>query len=1229
LHRDILRDFFDKINIKTGEIMREKSWFKGLLAGLLLAGASCAGMAEEGFKSPELRIPKLKKVPVIDGKITPGEWKDCAAVTAFASGGPGSTVSIVPEMQQVVWYIGYDDKYLYLAMRSPQPEGTYPKARVKGNDDLGVLFEDHVEVQLFTHVKDRSLATFQGKGFYKMMVNPKAAMIDQYLWNGTIGTEELWSTGGPVKCDVTPKHWDLEMAIEIKRLKLDKLDGKSLVMQLVRTDFCGGIYFAGWVSGCWLEWKRFTEVFFDSNVPVFQFLQAGELGAGDVDSKFRLLNQTDKEQKVKIEVSLDNAEGKVIYRESKEIALQAGQTQDVDFKKSGLKLSKVQLTDPQRNHFEVKATMKDGTKTVVLYHNRLPLMQFDEEVKNTYIDPWVKGRPQSGEWEYKFAYLPYANKAEAKVDLDFFGVPKKITTAKSYQVKIKNKADGKVLGQGGGKVDKLVGDSCLIDLPGLKTGEYQAVFSLLDGDKKVISEKTVDFKRAAMEWEHNKVGIDNEVIPPFFPIDSKSPDRLKVWTGKYLLGGLRKLAGKDSKIFRVWGRNYCVNGTGLLNQIFAAQPTGTGGDAVALLAKPMTLKLKSGGKDYSDQPDGTLKIEEAPDKVELKGESSLGPVKAKVTSVLEYDGWYEVEMELEAAGGVTVDSLALEIELLDKKDNPVDTIYVQRMGDGRYGNHFEGLSRKAGVCFESSKLLEYKRDPHFDWKSFVPRTYVGNGDCGLWFFAWSAAGWELSNKNSMMKVDRLKNGNVKMQVNLLAEPVKLDKLRKLRFAIQAAPVKPNHQRYRTVKEEGRYVHDTRGYRYFGDSVDSYSQEGKDNYGRLRKFMLYGPNFDPSIERSSVRHWTDTFRRKIADGAGIIMYGSGRMTGIGNKAFRLFGGEWLQDTNWKPRRDAANFAGKWNYQATVKWESDAQLTAISMNWTDSHTDFFVWWHNELIKKAGFNGTWWDNTSMFNVWQYNPELGRMESIWGLYARRKLCKRLNIMAWKAMRPPFWAMNMHVDMSWNQVFWMVENDWYADAPNVTTLEQWGVDQFRSMTRTKSTTLIAQPWLSGFKGTTPEKDYQVKRSLQGMLMSHDIHSAPNYDTRKMSRSYQEALLRMRSLLDLANTTMCKFYGYWKTGEMVKPSDEKITAAVYNNSKLKTAVVILFNTAKNDKYLAGTTFDINKLIPVSGKLLNLKRVYDLESNKDISVDFEDGLFKLKEQMPVSGYNFRMLAVEAE
>jgi hypothetical protein len=92
----------------------------------------------------------------------------------------------VPQIQQVQWYLGYDDKFIYLAMRSPHPEGIYPVARVK---------------------------------------------------------EDALVSGAPA-------------------VLFEDLAGRDLVIQLVRTDSCTGMCFAGWVGAPWMAWDRFARVDF-------------------------------------------------------------------------------------------------------------------------------------------------------------------------------------------------------------------------------------------------------------------------------------------------------------------------------------------------------------------------------------------------------------------------------------------------------------------------------------------------------------------------------------------------------------------------------------------------------------------------------------------------------------------------------------------------------------------------------------------------------------------------------------------------------------------------------------------------------------------------------------------------------------------------------------------------------------------------------------------------------
>ena len=104
---------------------------------VLASAQAIAAAATDPTDIPKLRVPKLVKPPTIDGVLLPGEWQGTAGISALVSACPvgGSTPTIAAPIQQVYFYIGYDDKYLYLAMHSPHKEGTYPQARCKSDDD--------------------------------------------------------------------------------------------------------------------------------------------------------------------------------------------------------------------------------------------------------------------------------------------------------------------------------------------------------------------------------------------------------------------------------------------------------------------------------------------------------------------------------------------------------------------------------------------------------------------------------------------------------------------------------------------------------------------------------------------------------------------------------------------------------------------------------------------------------------------------------------------------------------------------------------------------------------------------------------------------------------------------------------------------------------------------------------------------------------------------------------
>jgi hypothetical protein len=321
------------------------------------------------------------------------------------------------------------------------------------------------------------------------------------------------------------------------------------------------------------------------------------------------------------------------------------------------------------------------------------------------------------------------------------------------------------------------------------------------------------------------------------------------------------------------------------------------------------------------------------------------------------------------------------------------------------------------------------------------------------------------------------------------------------------------------------------------------------------------------------------------------------------------------------------------QESLQWKAPEQFTVVGVNWTASFNDFFVWYHKPLMEKCGLNGTWWDNSALYTVRDYNPELGRMEYQWNLKLRRDLMKRLNTMGWQLARPPAWIINAHDDVSWNQKFWMVEQDWAAVADDVTAFDHFQtLDRFRAMTRTKSVNMITdyaalKAWGRwGFRGSTPDMQAELNRSCVAMSMLHDIH----YEDCSMAPAHWRKLkLDMQALVNLSDSGNCLFTGYWRSGRMVRPGNAGVAASTWANNSLKTAAVLLANTSRQDQYLAGTLIDINRLIPVHGQTLTARRVYDLETGGDVKLDFAGGLYRIAEPLRVKCHDFRLLGVVAE
>lgn len=348
---------------------------------LLIVLLPAAVLVAEESAPPLLRVPRLAEAPKLDGELSSGEWDGAAALTGLVNFRLDG--ALAPHAQQATFYLAYDGTFLYLAMDSPNPPGRYPLGRSPRQDGDDVFRDDHVEWQILTH--DRSEAQTPGKGFYKVVVNPLGTMLDQRLFAGRNGEQNAWSTGGTTRCSVTAEAWRMEASVAIENLGLESLDGKSLVMHVVRADSSEqNLAFAAWTPGTWLNWDRFGEVVFDPDAPAVQLLSVGKLTEGELDVRIAI-GPAAGEADVTADVRVADAAGDELFAVSRAVRPKVDERATLSFKATDLEF------DDEGNALSID--VRRGGK--VLYRNRIRVDRLSPAQREEFVEGWISRLPQA------------------------------------------------------------------------------------------------------------------------------------------------------------------------------------------------------------------------------------------------------------------------------------------------------------------------------------------------------------------------------------------------------------------------------------------------------------------------------------------------------------------------------------------------------------------------------------------------------------------------------------------------------------------------------------------------------------------------------------------------------------------------------------------------------------------------------------------------------------------
>jgi hypothetical protein len=296
-----------------------------------------------------------------------------------------------------------------------------------------------------------------------------------------------------------------------------------------------------------------------------------------------------------------------------------------------------------------------------------------------------------------------------------------------------------------------------MDIPSLPDGVYSLEVSARLADGQDVPSDRFVFKRRHFPWEGNRLGVADEVTPPFEPIQAK-----------------------DNQV-RVVLRTCQMNGFGLWDKVVALDKD--------ILAAPMTLRYETAQGEGKWASTGGKFTTAKPTAAVYEARAVAPPVIVETKSSVEIDGCMKVQMSLRPGDQPDeIRRLWLEIPL-NEKDAPL----MHTVDAGVRENYSGPVPAGSGIVWDGSKAHHYIR-----WlNAFVPYIWLGAEERGLAWFAENDKGWVTAKSMDVPVQQLVREGNrLVLRIHLINVPTTLRQQHDLVFGLQASPTKPMPENWR-------------------------------------------------------------------------------------------------------------------------------------------------------------------------------------------------------------------------------------------------------------------------------------------------------------------------------------------------------------------------------------------------------------------------------------------------
>ncbi len=607
--------------------------------------------------------------------------------------------------------------------------------------------------------------------------------------------------------------------------------------------------------------------------------------------------------------------------------------------------------------------------------------------------------------------------------------------------------------------------------------------------------------RERARWQGNRLGLTEKIPPPWTPMT---------------------VAGQT---IGCWGRSYDYTGS-----LFPAQVRSQQQD---LLAAPMELVARVGGRAVVFRTAAKQAVSAAPHQVDLEASATAEGLTARVRSHLEYDGCIKLTLTITAAGQpVVVDGLELRIPVKPERS--------------RYYHWFEAT--------RDPRLTNAGALPEAGLKShFKPLLWLADDDRGLAWFCESPQGWQISDKEATLRVERGAGANV-MRVTMADRPFVIATSWQTVFGLMATPTRPMPPGWRN------WLIPLNQSNPWGSWQPGFNNlSGTDDPGTL------SPQ-DPAAMRAwvartqaqgwAVPHYPGTEPTKVIPYSQVVFWSGKHRDGMPSPEITVFGPEWANTSQPPgPRREADN-----------------QIPLKEYYWVcpnSSFADFYLYRLNQLIDETGIDGiyldgSWWFCSNQQHGCGYVDDQGKRQVQFNIWSFRELFKRIYCLFHEKRQDP--VVHIHTSC-WLAVpalsfcHLMLDGEQYHDAgqkvedhfQDVVPLDKWRAEH------------TGRQWGPApfILPDIPSQYTQGPTATRELLMLTNLHDTAifpgNLNLRAMMRNYQ-----VRRLFGVAG---CEFRGYWGNQDLVRCETPGGLVSVYRQPDGSRCLLVVGNSTKADAEL--------------------------------------------------------------